>query len=92
MAMVSFLSTLRARAMGNSFRVMTFSLVPPKSIIAIINLSSLGIGSMFSVRSNELLILTISARQSNANASPDQSQIGGKDLAPHVAWQRMVAD
>jgi hypothetical protein len=47
---------------------------------------------MFSVRSNELLILTISARQSNANASPDQSQIGGKDLAPHVAWQRMVAD
>jgi len=26
---------LRARAIGNSFRVMTFSFVPPKSIIAI---------------------------------------------------------
>ena len=34
MAMVSFLSTLRALAIGNSLRVMTSSLVPPKSIIS----------------------------------------------------------
>ena len=33
-AMVSFFRTLRALARGNSFRVTTFSFVPPKSIIA----------------------------------------------------------
>src|SRR5664279_3917836 len=35
MAMVSPFSTLRALAIGNSFRVMTCSFVPPKSMIAI---------------------------------------------------------
>ena len=35
MAIVSPFSTLRALAIGNSFRVMTFSLVPPKLMIAI---------------------------------------------------------
>ena len=34
-AMTSFLSTCRAFAIGNSFRVMTSSLVPPKLMIAI---------------------------------------------------------
>src|SRR5262245_23699155 len=41
MAIVSPFSTLRAWAMGNSLRVMTCSLVPPKSIVAIfVNLRS----------------------------------------------------
>ena len=41
MAIVSPFSTLRALAIGNSFRVMTCSFVPPKLIIAIIVLTVL---------------------------------------------------
>jgi hypothetical protein len=58
---------------------MTFSFVPPKSIVAIINLSSLGVGSMSSVHSNELLILNISAHQSIANADEIAPCAPGKD-------------
>src|SRR5439155_1447482 len=61
-AMVSFLSAWRAFAIGNSFRVTTSSLVPPKSIIAIM---------FYSFVNQRALILIQVCGQSNAKAAQE---------------------